>query len=213
MDFGEAAPATGIIPFRSHRLLRAQPVSVALQQSSSRTYQKRKRLSFIWARSTWAGSQRYPLHWGGDAATTNTAMSATLRGGLSLGLSGFSFWSHDVGGFVTAAPEDLYRRWTPFGMLSSHVRSHGEPPTEPWLYNENFLKAFRKADNMRYQLMPYIYAQAKESSEQGLPMMRRSLLNSPMIPEPGLLTINTCLVPVCWWHRFLKKPGSAGVSS
>ncbi len=106
-------------------------------------------------------------------------MAATLRGGLSIGLSGFSFWSHDVGGFVTKAPEDLYRRWTPFGMLSSHVRSHGEPPTEPWEYNEDFLEAFREADNMRYELMPYIYAQAKESSEKGLPMMRALFVEFP----------------------------------
>src|SRR5690606_32108059 len=146
-----------------------------------------KGYSLIWARSTWAGSQRYPLHWGGDAATTNTAMAATLRGGLSLGLSGFSFWSHDVGGFTTAAPEDVYRRWTPFGMLTSHVRSHGEPPTEPWLYNESFLQAFRKADNMRYELMPYIYAQAKHSAENGLPMLRALFIEFPDDPGSWLI--------------------------
>ena len=54
------------------------------------------------------------------------------------------------------------------GMLTSPVRSHGEPPTEPWLYSKEFLDSFRKADNMRYELMPYIYTQAKESSEKGL---------------------------------------------
>ena len=143
--------------------------------------------SIIWARSTWAGSQRYPLHWGGDAATTNTAMAATLRGGLSLGLSGFTFWSHDVGGFVTKSPEDLYRIWTPFGMLTSHVRSHGEPPTEPWEYSEEFLKGFREADNMRYRLMPYIYAQAKDASEKGLPMLRALFVEYPNDPGAWLV--------------------------
>ena len=82
----------------------------------------------IWARSAWAGSQRYPLHWGGDAANTNTAMAAELRGGLSFGLSGFAFWSHDIGGFVLRTPENLYARWAAFGLLSSHSRSHGAPP-------------------------------------------------------------------------------------
>jgi alpha-D-xyloside xylohydrolase len=187
VDFGEAAPATGLYHsgrtgFYEHNLY-----SLRYNKAVAELTKKEKGYSLIWARSTWAGSQRYPLHWGGDAAKTNIAMSATLRGGLSLGLSGFSFWSHDVGGFVTAAPEDLYRRWTPFGMLSSHVRSHGEPPTEPWLYNESFLKAFRKADNMRYELMPYIYAQAKESSEQGLPMMRALFVEFPDDPGSWLI--------------------------
>ncbi|MDT0642072.1 glycoside hydrolase family 31 protein [Zunongwangia sp. F363] len=179
VDFGEAAPANGIYHsgrtgFYEHNLY-----PLRYNKAVAEITEQEKGYTLIWARSTWAGSQRYPLHWGGDAATTNSAMAATLRGGLSLGISGFSFWSHDVGGFVTKAPEDLYRRWTPFGMLSSHVRSHGAPPTEPWEYSDSFLKDFRNADNMRYQLMPYIYAQAKESSEKGLPMMRALFVEFP----------------------------------
>ena len=77
----------------------------------------------IWARSAWAGSQRYPVHWGGDAENTYSAMAASLRGGLSLGLSGFTYWSHDVGGFVNRAPRELYRRWLAFGVLTSHTRT------------------------------------------------------------------------------------------
>ncbi|MCF4100236.1 DUF4968 domain-containing protein [Gillisia sp. M10.2A] len=179
VDFGEAAPASGLYHsgrtgFYEHNLY-----PLRYNKAVAEITKKEKGYSLIWARSTWAGSQRYPLHWGGDAATTNTAMSATLRGGLSLGLSGFSFWSHDVGGFTTASPEDVYRRWTPFGMLTSHVRSHGEPPTEPWEFSKDFLTGFRKADNMRYRLMPYIYAQAKLSSEKGLPMLRAMFVEYP----------------------------------
>jgi alpha-D-xyloside xylohydrolase len=143
--------------------------------------------AFIWARSAWAGSQRYPLHWGGDPANTNTSMAAGLRGGLSFGLSGFSFWSHDIGGFVQAKPENLYARWTPFGMLSSHTRCHGVPPTEPWEYSKEFLDGFRKADEMRYKLMPYIYAQAKQCSEKGLPMVRALFVEYPKDPGAWLV--------------------------
>lgn len=187
VDFGEAAPAEGIYHsgrtgFYEHNLY-----PLRYNKAVAELTQREKGYTLIWARSTWAGSQRYPLHWGGDAATTNGAMSATLRGGLSLGLCGFSFWSHDVGGFVTKSPEELYKRWTPFGMLTSHVRSHGEPPTEPWLYSEDFLKSFRNADNMRYELMPYIYAQAKESSEKGLPMMRALFVEYPQDPGSWLI--------------------------
>jgi alpha-D-xyloside xylohydrolase len=139
--------------------------------------------SIIWARSAWAGSQRYPLHWGGDASNTNAAMAATLRAGLSFGLSGFTFWSHDIGGFVNRVPEELYRRWLPFGMLTSHSRTHGAPPKEPWEYNESFNDAFRLADEMKYRLMPYIYAQSKYASEHGLPMVRALFVEYP--DDPG----------------------------
>ncbi|MEH6406990.1 MAG: TIM-barrel domain-containing protein, partial [Leeuwenhoekiella sp.] len=179
VDFGEAAPASGIYHSGKTGFYEHNLYPLRYNKAVAEITKKVTGNTIIWARSTWAGSQRYPLHWGGDAATTNTAMASTLRGGLSLGLSGFTFWSHDVGGFVTKSPEDLYRRWTPFGMLTSHVRSHGEPPTEPWEYSESFLKDFRNADNLRYKLMPYIYAQAKDASEKGLPMLRALFVEYP----------------------------------
>ena len=138
--------------------------------------------AIIWARSAWAGSQRYPLHWGGDAANTDEAMLATLHAGLSFGLSGFSFWSHDIGGFVQSTPEDLYRRWLPFGFLSSHTRSHGAPPTEPWLYGEEFTDYYRSCAEMKYSLMPYIVSQARQCAQSGLPMLRAMFLEYPDDP-------------------------------
>lgn len=183
VDFGEAAPPDGIYysgrtGFYEHNLYPLRynkAVAEITKQTTGET--------IIWARSTWAGSQRYPVHWGGDPASTNSAMASTLRGGLSLGLSGFSFWAHDIGGFVSRKPEDLFRRWTPFGMLTSHTRSHGAPPTEPWEYGVDFMNAFRLADNMRYELMPYIYAQAKDCTERGLPMVRALFVEYP--DDPG----------------------------
>ena len=106
-------------------------------------------------------------------------MASTLRGGLSFGLSGFTFWSHDIGGFMGKTTEDLYARWLPFGMLTSHSRSHGFPPREPWEFGEAFTNAFRRAVEMRYRLMPYIYAQAKDSSARGLPMLRALFVEFP----------------------------------
>ena len=114
-------------------------------------------------------------------------MLGDLRGGLSFGLSGFSFWSHDMGGFVTASPEDIYRRWLPFGFLSSHTRAHGAPPTEPWLISESFTDAFRECAEMKYKLMPYVYAQAKDCSERGLPMVRALLVEFPQDPGAWLV--------------------------
>jgi alpha-D-xyloside xylohydrolase len=72
-------------------------------------------------------------------------------------------------------------------MLSSHTRSHGAPPTEPWGYGEDFMNAFRLADNMRYEMMPYIYAQAKDCSERGLPMLRALFVEYPNDPGSWLV--------------------------
>ena len=183
-DFGEAAPYDGFYHngrggLYEHNLYPVR-YNKALWEQVERSHPGE---GVIWARSAWAGSQRYALHWGGDAATTNTGMLGDLRGGISFGLSGFSFWSHDMGGFVTASPEDIYRRWLPFGFLSSHTRAHGAPPTEPWLISESFTKAFRQAAEMKYRLMPYVYAQAKDCTERGLPMVRALLVEFP--DDPG----------------------------
>lgn len=187
VDFGEAAPSNGIFHNKKTGFYEHNYYPLRYNKAVADITKEVNGDAFIWARSAWAGSQRYPVHWGGDAATSNNAMSATLRGGLSFGLSGFSFWSHDIGGFTQAAPEDLYARWTPFGMLSSHVRSHGNPPTEPWEYSEQFLNGFRLADNMRYELMPYIVAQSKHSSENGLPMVRALFVEYPEDPGSWLV--------------------------
>ena len=187
-DFGEAAPYDGFYysgrgGLYEHNLYPVRYNKALFEVIDSLAKSQNPEGGVIWARSAWAGSQRYPLHWGGDAATTNTGMLGDLRGGLSFGLSGFSFWSHDMGGFVTASPEDIYRRWLPFGFLSSHTRAHGAPPTEPWLISESFTKAFRQAAEMKYKLMPYVYAQAKDCSERGLPMVRALLVEFP--DDPG----------------------------
>ncbi len=183
-DFGEAAPylnglyASGKTGLYEHNLY---PV-----RYNKAAYDIIKKTNngegIIWGRSAWAGSQRFPLHWGGDAATTNTGLLGSIREGLSFGLSGFSFWSNDIGGFVTKSPEELYRRWMPYGMLTSHSRVHGVE-TEPWLYDDDFIAYFRECSELKYKLMPYIYEQAQQSAKAGLPMQRALLLEYP--DDPG----------------------------
>ena len=182
VDFGEGAPLEGIYSNCRSGLYEHNIYPVRYNKAVAEITKKVSGENIIWARSAWAGSQRYPLHWGGDAATTNTGMLGTLRSGLSIGLSGFCFWSNDIGGFVTQTPEELYRRWLPFGFLVSHSRVHGAPPTEPWFYGKEFTDYFRKCANLKYQLMPYVYAQAKQCTETGLPMMRALLLEYPNDP-------------------------------
>jgi len=187
VDFGEAAPANGLFAdgrtgFYEHNLF-----PLRYNKAVADITRKTTGDNIIWARSAWAGSQRYPIHWGGDAESTDQGMAAELRGGLSFGLSGFSFWSHDVGGFtansVATMDKNLFARWLAFGMLTSHSRCHGIAPKEPWNYGAEFMDEFRMIDELKYRLMPYVYAQAKDSSEHGLPMLRALFLEFP--DDPG----------------------------
>lgn len=178
-DFGEGAPIHGryhngksgktehnLYPLRYNRA-----VSEVIKETTGN--------AIIWARSAWAGSQQYPLHWGGDCENTDMGMLSSLRGGLSLGMCGFTFWSHDAGGFVRKSKEELYRRWMFMSIFSSHIRCHGQPPKEPWYYSEEFLDCFRRQIQFRYQLLPYIYAQSLKSVEIGIPVMRSMFLEFP----------------------------------
>jgi alpha-D-xyloside xylohydrolase len=182
VDFGEGAPATGLYASGRTGLYEHNLYPLRYNKAVADVTRETTGENIIWARSAWAGSQRYPLHWGGDAENTDSAMAAQLRGGLSFGLSGFTYWSHDVGGFVDRAPRDLYRRWLAWGVLSSHTRAHGAPPREPWEYDEELTEDFRRALGLRYSLMPYILAQAKDSSMSGFPLLRALFFEYPNDP-------------------------------
>lgn len=179
VDFGEGAPIYGRYHSGKSGKLEHNLYPLRYNKAVGEITKKVTGDSIIWARSAWAGSQRYPLHWGGDAENTDTSMLASLRAGLSLGLCGFTYWSHDIGGFVKESPEALYRRWMPFGMLTSHSRCHGAPPKEPWAYSEAFVNDFRAATELKYKLMPYIYTQAYLSSQAGHPLMRTMFFEYP----------------------------------
>lgn len=143
----------------------------------------------IWARSAYAGSQRYPVHWSGDSSSQFEEMLNVLRGGMSLGLCGFTFWSQDVGGFIFSPSDKLYIRWTQFSIFNSHIRYHGNPPKyrEPWNYNEEAQQLTREALNLRYRLIPYIYTEAHYASEHGLPMLAPLVLE--FLDDPSVYNI------------------------
>lgn len=189
VDFGEGAPLTGVYHSGRTGWYEHNLYPLRYQQAVTEATRKVRGASegIIWGRSAWAGSQRYPVHWGGDAENTNQAMAAELRAGLSLGTSGFTFWSHDIGGFLDRAPRALYRRWLAFGMLTSHSRTHGAPPREPWEYDSAFVDDFRRAVNLKYALMPYVIAQAKLSAQHGWPMLRPVFFEYPDDPTSWLL--------------------------
>ena len=130
--------------------------------------------AILWSRSAYAGSQRYPVHWSGDSGCTFEDMVCALRSGLSFGLSGFTFWSNDVGGFCGVPSDELYARWTAWSIFNSHMRLHGGPPRyrEPWNFSPETQIIFRELVGLRYRLIPYLYTEAKASAREGLPVLR-----------------------------------------
>ncbi|QNP72397.1 alpha-xylosidase [Streptomyces roseirectus] len=138
----------------------------------------------VFARSATTGSQKYPVHWGGDCESTYEAMAESLRGGLSLGLSGFGFWSHDIGGFEGTPSPALFKRWLAFGLLSSHSRLHGSSSYRvPWLFDDEAVDVLRLFTRLKLRLMPYLYETARVAHEEGLPVMRAMALEFP--DDPG----------------------------
>ncbi len=132
----------------------------------------------IWARAGWTGSQRYPLHWGGDAACSWDGLAGSLRGGLHLGLSGYAFWGHDIPGFhgvpnfMNNWPSDeLYMRWTQVGVFTSHMRYHGTQPREPYEYPA-IADLVRKWWRLRYALIPYLVYMGRKATQTGFPVLR-----------------------------------------
>ena len=134
----------------------------------------------LFARSAAAGSQKFPVHWGGDCSASYPSMAETLRSGLSLACSGFGFWSHDIGGFESTATADVYKRWCQFGLLSSHSRLHGSSSYRvPWLFDEEACDVLRKFVKLKCRLMPYLYRQAVAAHENGIPVMRPMFMEFP----------------------------------
>jgi alpha-D-xyloside xylohydrolase len=138
---------------------------------------KGKEEAVLFARSATAGGQKFPVHWGGDCWSDYESMEESLRGGLSLTMSGFGYWSHDIGGFENTSTPDVYKRWCAFGLLSSHSRLHGSTSYRvPWAYDEEAVDVVRYFTKLKARLMPYLYRNAIETSETGVPMMRSMVL-------------------------------------
>ncbi|MGH3415898.1 MAG: alpha-xylosidase, partial [Actinocrinis sp.] len=137
----------------------------------------------LFARSATAGSQSFPVHWGGDCEATFESMAETLRGGLSLGMSGFGFWSHDIGGFEGTPTPALFKRWIAFGLLSSHSRLHGSGSYRvPWQFDEESVDVLRHFTRLKARLMPYLYGAAGQAVAEGVPVMRAMVLDFPHDP-------------------------------
>lgn len=157
----------------------------------------------LFARSATVGGQKFPVHWGGDCWSDYESMEESLRGGLSLMMSGFGFWAHDIGGFENTSTADVYKRWVAFGLLSSHSRLHGSTSYRvPWAYDEEAVDVVRFFTKLKASLMPYLYKTSVETSKSGVPTMRAMVLeftedkNCNYVDKQYMLGDNLLVAPI-----------------
>lgn len=194
-DFGERIPTDveffdGSSPERMHNLytqLYNEAVFEVLEQ------ERGEGEAVLFARSATAGGQRLPVHWGGDNSSSFASMAETLRGGLSLAMSGFGYWSHDIGGFEGMPDSAVFKRWVAFGLMSSHSRLHGSRNYRvPWIFDDvdgideadpqSAVSVMRRFTRLKSSLMPYIAAAGAEAHRSGVPVMRPMHLAFPEDP-------------------------------
>ena len=193
-DFGESVPPdavahNGMTGERLHNLyplLYNDAVVAVIEEETGHP-------GVVWARSTFAGGQRHAAQWGADCDSSYQSLANNLRAGLSIGLCGHAYWSHDIGGFYGQPSPELYVRWAQFGLLSPLSRPHGVTSRLPWDYGERALGIFRDYVRLRYRLLPYLYTYAHIAAETSLPIMRAMFLEFPDDPNTYALDLQYML--------------------
>ncbi len=142
----------------------------------------------LFARSSTAGGQQFPVHWGGDNTSTYPSMAETLRGGLGLAASGFGYWSHDIGGFEGTPDAGVFKRWVAFGLMSSHSRLHGsESYRVPWAFDDEAVAVTKRFAELKNTLMPYLYTAGAHAAATGVSVARPMFFEFPDDPAVAYL--------------------------
>lgn len=171
-DFGESAPLDGIYfdGTPGHRMHNLYPQ--LYNAAAAAAMEVCPDGPVVWARSACAGGQRFPVHWGGDSSPNAANMIPQLTGGLSLGLSGFQFWSQDIGGFMGETNDALLVRWLQWSIFLSHCRIHGFGQREFYRFAPETLRISREFLQLRYHLLPFLLGTAERCQQQSLPFAR-----------------------------------------
>ncbi|MCB2411917.1 alpha-xylosidase [Demequina sp. TTPB684] len=189
-DFGERVPTDvvwhdGSDPMVMHNLY-TQLYNKAVFELL--VEERGERDAVLFARSSTAGGQQFPVHWGGDNTSSFPSMAETLRGGLSLASSGFGYWSHDIGGFEGTPDPAVFKRWAAFGLLSSHSRLHGSDSYRvPWAFDEEAVAITAKFTQFKNTLMPYLYAASADAAAKGVSVARPMFFEFPDDPAVAYL--------------------------
>ncbi|MDQ6620615.1 MAG: alpha-xylosidase [Pseudomonadota bacterium] len=227
-DFGEHVPPDAVAHNgdRGQRLRNVYPLlyNACVYDATARFQRSHDDPPIVWSRSGWAGEQRYPMGWGGDPQSDWEGLAASIRGGLSWGMSGNPYHSSDIGGFygATQPSPELYVRWLQAGVFSSHMRLHGIGAREPWAFGDEIEAIARRWIEFRYRLIPYLYSVMRQAVSTSLPVMRAmplvypddrrladfetqfmcgaALLIAPIVRQGGEAEV--ALPPGRWYHVF-----------
>jgi alpha-D-xyloside xylohydrolase len=186
---GPGAEVAGIYP-RDNASLFADGMAAAGEEQT-----------VLLSRSAWAGSQRFGAAvWSGDIPATWESLRKQVRAGLSIAISGIPWWTTDIGGFHGGDPRDpayqeLVVRWFQYGAFCPLFRLHGdrEPrvptgyamtggPNEVWSYGDDAYERIVAVLRLRERLRPYIHAQMRVASRDGVPPMRPLFMDFPQDP-------------------------------
>jgi alpha-D-xyloside xylohydrolase len=209
-DFGEQVPeraqaANGDTGARLHN------VYPALYNRCVHEASQKHGTNMVWARAGWIGMQRHPVHWGGDPQSDWEGMAASIRGGLSLGLSGVPFHATDLGGFYGSAQPtpELFLRWLAAGVFASHLRFHGIGVREPWGFGQEAEAIARRWLELRMRLVPYLVGVGEEAARSGLPVMRAMPLAYPQDRAARAFETQFCCGPALLVAP-ITRPGGEG---
>ncbi len=142
----------------------------------------------LFGRPGWTGQQAVGITWGGDQPSDFWSLRTLVAATLTAAASGFSNWSHDVGGYlgerlVSRCPKELLLRWVQFGCFTPLMHAHGRFEQEAWTYDGELLERYREYVLLHEQLVPYVRAAAVTAARSGLPIIRPLLLSDPADPR------------------------------
>jgi len=164
----------------------------------------------VFGRSGWSGQQATGMLWGGDQVSDWWSLRVLVTATLTAAASGFSNWSHDVGGYlgrrlVERCPKELLLRWAAFGALSPLMQAHGRFEQEAWRYDAETLRIYRELVVLHERLVPYIRAAAATATRSGLPITRPLCLTDPADTRGWSLADAYGFGPALWVAPVLEQ--------
>jgi alpha-glucosidase (family GH31 glycosyl hydrolase) len=164
----------------------------------------------LFGRSGWTGQQGVGVTWGGDQASDFWSLETLVTATLTAAASGFSNWSHDVGGYlgerlVARCPKELLLRWAWFGCFTPLMQAHGRFAQEAWTYDAETLASYRAAVLLHERLVPYVRAAAATAARTGLPIVRPLLLGDPADERGWTLADQYGYGPALWVAPVLEE--------
>jgi alpha-glucosidase (family GH31 glycosyl hydrolase) len=164
----------------------------------------------LFGRSGWTGQQAVGITWGGDQASDFWSLETLVTATLTAAASGFSNWSHDVGGYlgeklIARCPKELLLRWVQFGCFSPLMQAHGRFAQEAWTYDHQTLRVYRDYLVLHERLVPYVRAAAATAARTGLPIIRPLVLGDSRDERGWALGDQYGFGPALWVAPVLEE--------